>query len=180
MTAIAIAPLAAGDSLRYAALAAALALLVGGICLLGRLARLGFLADLLSRPVLVGYLTGIALIMIAGQLENVTGVPTTGDSFVAELTSFVRGVGEAHPPTLLLSVAVLAFLLAVGALFPRLPGPLLAVLLAAAPVTALARVKQDLLGHLDSSGLRARIGDDRIFPTLPTAVAAFRREQHIG
>lgn len=143
MTAIAIAPLAAGDPHRYAALAAALAVLVGGICLLGRTARLGFLADLLSRPVLVGYLTGIALIMIAGQLGNVTGVPTTGSTFVAELVSFLRGVGQVHAPTLLLSVVVLAFLIVVGALFPRLPGPLIAVLLAAA---ATALLSLDRLG----------------------------------
>jgi sulfate permease, SulP family len=138
MTAIALAPLATGDPNRYAALAAALALLVGAICLLGRAARLGFLADLLSRPVLVGYMAGIALIMISGQLENVTGVPTEGDTFVAELASFVRGVGEAHLPTLLLSAAVLAFLVAVAALFPRLPGPLIAVLLAAVATALLS------------------------------------------
>jgi high affinity sulfate transporter 1 len=138
MTAIALAPLATGDPHRYAALAAALALLVGAICLLGRAARLGFLADLLSRPVLVGYMAGIALIMISGQLENVTGIPTEGDTFVAELASFVRGVGEAHLPTLLLSGAVLAFLVAVAALFPRLPGPLVAVLLAAVATALLS------------------------------------------
>jgi MFS superfamily sulfate permease-like transporter len=125
MTAIAVAPLAAGDASRYAVLAAALALLVGGVCLLGRLARLGFLADLLSRPVLVGYLAGIALIMISGQLENVTGVPTTGDTFVAEVVSFVRAAGQAHLPTLLLSACVLAFLVVASLLLPRAPGPLL-------------------------------------------------------
>jgi MFS superfamily sulfate permease-like transporter len=80
MTAITVAPLAVGDPSRYGALAATLALLVGVICLLGRAARLGFLVDMLSRPVLVGYLAGIALIMIAGQLENVTGVPVEGSS----------------------------------------------------------------------------------------------------
>ena len=131
MTAVALAPLAAGDGGRYAALAGALALLVGAICLLGRLARLGFLADLLSRPVLVGYLAGIALIMISGQLEKITGVPVDGDTFVAELLSFAAGVGRVHLPTLLLAAAVLAFLLVGAKLFPRAPIPLLAVLLAA-------------------------------------------------
>ena len=58
MTATVLVPLAAGDPLRYAALAAALALVVGLLCLLGRLVRLGFVADLLSRPVLVGYMAG--------------------------------------------------------------------------------------------------------------------------
>jgi MFS superfamily sulfate permease-like transporter len=165
MTAIAIAPLATGDPHRYAALAALLALLVGGICLLGRAARLGFLADLLSRPVLVGYMAGIALIMISGQLENVTGVPTTGDTFVAELSSFVRGVGHAHLPTLLLSAAVLAFLVAVAALLPRLPGPLLAVLLAAAAtaVLSLDRFEVEVVGAVPA-GLPV--------PALPVVSAA--------
>ena len=143
MTAVAIAPLAAGDGGRYAALAGALALLVGAICLLGRLARLGFLADLLSRPVLVGYLTGIALIMISGQLEKITGVPVDGDTFVAELLSFAAGVGGVHLPTLLLAAAVLAFLLVGSRLFPRVPIPLLAVLLAAG---ATALLTADALG----------------------------------
>ena len=131
MTAVAIAPLAAGDGGRYAALAGALALLVGAICLLGRLARLGFLADLLSRPVLVGYLTGIALIMMSGQLEKITGVAVDGDTFVVELLSFAAGIGRVHLPTLLLAATVLAFLLVGSKLFPRAPIPLLAVLLAA-------------------------------------------------
>ena len=152
MTAITIAPLAAGDPHHYAALAAMLALLVGGICLLGRTARLGFLADLLSRPVLVGYLAGIALIMISGQLENVTGVPTEGDTFLAELLSFAGGIGQVHVPTLVLSVAVLAFLVVVGALLPRVPGPLLAVLLAAAGTALLSldRLGVEVVGAVPS------------------------------
>jgi sulfate permease, SulP family len=143
MTAVALAPLASGDGGRYAALAGALALLVGAICLLGRLARLGFLADLLSRPVLVGYLTGIALIMISGQLEKITGAPVDGDTFAAELLSFAASIGRVHLPTVLLAVAVLAFLLIGAKLFPRAPIPLLAVLLAAG---ATALLTADALG----------------------------------
>ena len=78
MTAAVVAPLAAGDPARYAALAAALALIVGGLCLLGWLARLGFLADLLSHPVLVGYMAGIAVFMIVSQLTKITGVTGRG------------------------------------------------------------------------------------------------------
>ncbi|MFZ5869616.1 MAG: SulP family inorganic anion transporter, partial [Actinomycetota bacterium] len=78
LTAVAIAPVAAGDPSRYAALAALLGLLVGVLCLLGRLVRLGFLAELLSKPVLTGYMAGVAVMMIVGQLEKVTGVPVGG------------------------------------------------------------------------------------------------------
>ena len=79
MTAVALTPLAAGDPARYAALAAALALARRrcSACSAGS-PRLGFLADLLSKPVLVGYMAGVAVIMIVGQLGKVTGVAGDG------------------------------------------------------------------------------------------------------
>ena len=105
MTAVAVAPLAAGDPARYAALAAALALVVGGLCLVARVARLGFLADLLSKPVLVGYMAGIAVLMIVSQLEKVTGVPVDrGRASWPRSASFVGGLDQVHPPTALLAV----------------------------------------------------------------------------
>jgi sulfate permease, SulP family len=137
MTASVVAPLAAGDSGRYAALAAALAIVVGLIALVAWVARLGFVADLLSHPVLVGYMAGVALIMISGQLDTITGVPVEGRTFAAEVLSFAGGVGEIHVPTVVLSLATLAFLFAVHSRFPRAPGPLLAVLLATAVFTVL-------------------------------------------
>lgn len=130
MTAIAIAPLAAGDANRYAALSAALALVVGGICLLGRVGRLGLVADLLSRPVLIGYLAGTALIMIAGQLGKVSGIPIRADTFPGQVSEFVQQLGAVHLPTLLLAAAVVAVLVLMRWLLPRAPGPLVAVLLA--------------------------------------------------
>jgi high affinity sulfate transporter 1 len=137
MTASTIAPLAVGDPHRYAALAAALALIVGAVCLVARAARLGFLADLLSRPVLVGYLAGVAVIMIVGQLGTVTGVRVEGDSVPAELGSFVRRASAADPATVLLAVAVLAFVLLGTRLLPKAPVLLVAVLLATAAVALL-------------------------------------------
>jgi len=134
MTAAAVGPLAAGDPARYALLAAALAVGVGLLALLAWLVRLGFLADLLSRPVLTGYLAGVAVIMIAGQLGRLTGVPVTGRTFVGQLVSFASGIGQARPADVLVAAFVLAFLFVVRARWPRLPGPLLAVLLAAAAV----------------------------------------------
>jgi high affinity sulfate transporter 1 len=130
MTAVAIAPLAHGDPGRYAALAATLALVVGVICVLGWAARLGVIADLLSRPVLVGYMAGIAVVMIVSQLGKVGRVPVHGDSVIEDLRSFIDHIGQLHGPTLILAAAVLAFLLVTAKLFPRLPVPLLGVLLA--------------------------------------------------
>ena len=126
MTAVAIGPLAAGHPARFAQLAASLALLVGLFSVLARLLRLGFAADLLSRPVLVGYLAGVAVTMIAGQLGRVTGVPVAGRTFTAEVGSFARHLGAADPATLVLAGVVLAFLFLVAWRWPRLPGPLLA------------------------------------------------------
>ena len=135
LAAASIAPLGVHDPARYAALCAGLAVLVGVICLLAWLVRLGFVADLLSRPVLVGYMAGVAVIMIASQLHRTTGVPVHGSRVYRQVTSFLGNLGDVHWPTLLLSLGVLIFLFVAQARFPRLPGPLLAVALAAAAVT---------------------------------------------
>jgi len=134
MTVTALAPLAAGDPGRYAVLAALLALLVGGLCLLGGLVRLGVLANLLSRPVLVGYLAGIAVIMIVSQLDTLTGVPVEGDGMIEEVRSWLVNLDLVHWPTLMLAAAVLAFLLLVSRWAPGIPVPLLGMLLAAGTV----------------------------------------------
>ena len=134
MAAAVVAPLAAGDPGRHAALAAALAVVVGALALLAWVLRLGFVADLLSHPILVGYLAGVAVIMAVGQLEKISGVPVTGDTLPAEVVSFVRGLDKIQTGTLVLGMATLAFLFAVQWRFPRLPGPLLAVGLATAAV----------------------------------------------
>ena len=131
MTATALAPLAAGDPVRYAALAAAAALVVGAICFLAGLVRLGFLADLLSRPVLIGYMAGVAAIMIASQLGKVTGVDVEGEEFIDQMRSFISGAGSVHWPTIALAASVLVVLLVFAGLAPRMPGPLIAILAAA-------------------------------------------------
>jgi sulfate permease, SulP family len=136
MTATAIGPLAAGNSLHYAELATTLALLVGLMSAVAWLLRLGFVADLLSRPVLVGYMAGVAFIMIAGQLGRVTGIPVSGRSFLAQVFSFARGLPSAQPASIAVAATVLAFLVLLRVRWPRAPGPLLAILLATAAVAA--------------------------------------------
>ena len=145
MTASALAPLAVGDPGRYAALAAVLGLLVGIMCFLGGVLRLGFLADLLSRPVLVGYMSGVAIIMIASQLGKVSGVAVKGEEFVALVRSFASELHQVHGPTVALSAAVLAVLVLLAWRLPRAPGPLIAMLAAVAVVSVLS---------LDRSGIR--------------------------
>jgi high affinity sulfate transporter 1 len=134
MTATAVAPLALGDSGRYAALAAALALLVALFCLLAWALRVGFIADLLSWPVLIGYMAGVAVIMIISQLEKLTGIPVDGETLIAEVRSFLTHLADLHWPTLAVGLGVLVFLLLVQHFWPKAPGPLLAVLLATAVV----------------------------------------------
>src|SRR3954447_9536484 len=136
MTAVVVGPQAQGDPVRYAALAAAVAVVVGVICLLARLARVGFVADLLSKPVLIGYLAGVAVLMIVSQLERVTGVPVSGDGVLPELASFVRHLDQVQPATALLAAGVLALLLALDHWAPKAPAPLIGIALAAAVVAA--------------------------------------------
>jgi high affinity sulfate transporter 1 len=175
LTATVVAPLAAGDPARYAALAAALALVVGVMCLLAWTARLGFVADLLSKPVLVGYMAGVGVLMVVGQLGKTTGVRVQGDTVVAELASFVRGLDQVHGPTLLLSLAVLALLLAGAHRFPRAPVPLAVMLLAVLAATVLdlrqrgVRVVGDVAAGLPQIGIPAVSTADLVALLLPAA-----------
>ncbi|GAB2863836.1 SulP family inorganic anion transporter [Actinocorallia aurea] len=138
MTAVVIGPLADGDPARYAALAAGLAFFTGLLAFAARLLRLGFVADLLSHPILVGYLAGVAVVMVCGQLSRVTGVPVEGRGVVEEAVSFAGNISGVHAGTLALSLTCLGFLFAVQRWRPHWPGPLLAVLLAAGAVAAFA------------------------------------------
>ena len=137
LTAAAIAPLAAGDPARYAAMAALLAILVAGFCFAAWALRLGFVADLLSRPVLVGYLTGVALTMIVGQLGTITGVDVEGSSVSERLVDFASSLSSIDPVTTAMSLTVLAALLLIAHFYPRAPGPLIAVLAASGVVAVL-------------------------------------------
>jgi high affinity sulfate transporter 1 len=139
LTAAALAPLAAGDTSHYAALAAALALMVGVICLIGRVLRVGAAADLLSKPVLLGYMAGVAVLMVISQVENLTGVPVAGESLRAQVESFAANIDQLHVPTVVLSLIILAVLLLGSRRFPRAPMPLLAVLLASVAVVVIDR-----------------------------------------
>ncbi|MPY30572.1 sulfate permease [Streptomyces adustus] len=134
MTATVVAPLAAGDPGRYASLAAALAVTVGLLCLAARVVRLGFLADLLSRPVLIGYLAGVALIMMVDQLPKLTGVTTSGVEFFPQLWSFLVHLSDADPATVVFSAVVLVFLFVTARYARAVPGPLVAFVLGTAAV----------------------------------------------
>ncbi len=139
MTAALVGPMvAAGDRSGSIALASLMALLVGLVCLLAALLKLAFLADLLSQPILVGYLAGVALLMIAGQMHTLTGIGPRADSLWEALEALVHG------PSLTLAGLALLLMLVLRRWRPHLPGPLLVVLLATAASGLL---------HLDRQGV---------------------------
>jgi sulfate permease, SulP family len=133
MTAAAVSPLLLADGSNYGGLTATLAILVGAICVIGYVARLGFVANLLSKPILVGYMAGVALIMIAGQLGKISGISIQGNTVFAQVSQFIQHLvpvaNSIHWPTLILAGLVFGFLLTIDRLFPKAPAPLLAVLI---------------------------------------------------
>src|SRR3954463_11959837 len=94
MIAATIIPLAGakGDPARAVALASALALLVGAIITVAGVAKLGFIADLISKPTIIGYMNGLALTILVGQLPKLFGFSTDSDTFIGDVREFVRGV----------------------------------------------------------------------------------------
>lgn len=133
-----IAPLAAGDPLRAAALAATLALLSALLLIAAARFDLGAAADLLSKPVLVGYANGAALILVVSQLGSLAGVPLPRDAFLHKLADFAGALPDAHAPTLALGLALIALLLGLRAWAPRVPAALVAVAAGIAASYALA------------------------------------------
>lgn len=132
MMAAGVSGLAAPGSPRYVALAGLVALIAGVLLLLARLVRLGFLADFLSRTVLIGFLTGVGVQVAAGQLAEMLGLRTTGHSTAARLIDTARGLQHTRPVTALVSVTVIAVVLGVRQVTRRMPGALLAVVAAIA------------------------------------------------
>ena len=113
--------------------AALLAIAVGLLCVLGWVLRLGFVAELLSKPVLVGYMAGIAVLMIVSQLDKILGIETSG-STLGELWYALTHLSEVHVPTFVLAMVTLTALLVFHRYAPRWPGPLIVMLGAAAVV----------------------------------------------
>jgi SulP family sulfate permease len=127
MTAAAVAPLAAGDPLRYAALAAMTALLVGVIALLARLAKLGFITDFLSKPILVGYIFGVTLIVIGSQLGKMFGIKLESDEFFQQVRELISRLDETHLLTFVIGIVCMAALFIMRRINRALPGPLIVV-----------------------------------------------------
>lgn len=122
----AILPLAGGDAARTVMLAAELALLSGAVLLLAAKLNLGAIADLLSRPVLIGYLNGASLILVSTQLGKMFGIQLEGEEFFRILHTLITRLEHAHLTTLLFGLGLILLLLLVGKKFPKIPGALAA------------------------------------------------------
>jgi SulP family sulfate permease len=127
MTAAAVAPLAGNDPARYASLVALTAILVGIVSLLGRVAKLGFITDFLSKPILVGYIFGATLIVIGSQLGKMFGISLESDKFFQQVLEMISRLGEAHLLTVIIGVVCMAGLFLMRRINPALPGPLIVV-----------------------------------------------------
>ncbi len=158
----AILPLALGDPARMAFLAAELGLLAGVVLLLAARLNLGVIADLLSRPVLVGYLNGASLVLISTQLGKMFAIKTQGEEFFPLLSTLIQQLPNAHLPTVGFGVLLVILLVGLGRWLPRVPGALAASAMAilATYVFDLGQYGIALVGEVPS-------GIPRLSPVMP-------------
>jgi len=157
LVAAAVAPLAGGDDRLYLSLSITLAFLAGLFCIGASFLRLGALADFLSKPILVGFLNGVALSIMLGQIGKIFGFPITSGGIVPRLVEFVSKLGLTHWPTLAVGLGTFAVIALSSRLLPRTPAALVAMIVAALAVKVLG---------LEAYGVKA-IGEvPRGLPTL--------------
>ena len=146
MIAATILPLAGanGSPSRAIALASMLALLVGAMMILAGVAKLGFVADLLSKPTQIGYMTGLALTILVGQLPKLCGFSVHSDTLIGDITGFVAGVraNETVTAAVLVGLFGLAVILVLQRWLPKVPAVLVAVVASIG-----AALLFDLAGH---------------------------------
>ena len=179
LTGVTVAPLAMVggevDPARYAALAAALALAMGLLLFLAGALRLGFVADFFGKPVLLGYINGVALIVISTQLGKLLGISVGADDFFAIVREVFSELGDANGPTVLLSAGLLAAAVATRRIVPALP-PSLVVLALGLLIAALVDLEDhgiavvgEVAGGLPSFGLPGVGANDFLDLVLPAA-----------
>ena len=123
-----LAGLAQPGSADYVALAGIMAILAGAFLLLARLIRLGFLADFLSRSVLIGFLTGVGIQVAMGQLPGILGVPGGTGGTLSKFWGTLEQIPDTSLTTLAVSLSILGVILVLKAINPKIPGALIAVI----------------------------------------------------
>jgi len=146
MIAATILPLmaAGGDPKRAVALASLLAIMVAAIMILAAVAKLGFIADLISKPTMIGYMNGLALTILIGQLPKLFGFKVSADGLIGEFTGFIKGLadGKAVAASAAVGIAAIALILVLQRWLPKVPAVLIAVVLAIAATSVFG-----LAGH---------------------------------
>src|SRR5215472_347109 len=139
MIAATILPLIAakGDPKRAVALASMLAIMVAAIMIVAGVAKLGFIADLISKPTMIGYLNGLALTILIGQLPKLFGFKVEAEGLIREFTEFVKGLahGEAVAAAAAVGIAGIVLILVLQRWLPKVPAILIMVVLAIAATT---------------------------------------------
>ena len=130
LVATALAPLAGGDEQLYLSLSISLAFLTGILCIAARFLRLGAVADFLSKPILVGFLNGVALSIFLGQIGNVLGFPIATRGIVPRLVELALKLEQIHPETLAVGLGTFLILWLSPKWLPRIPAALVAMVLA--------------------------------------------------
>jgi high affinity sulfate transporter 1 len=142
MSAAVVAPLAAGDATRYLGLSAGLALVVGVILVAGGLIRVGFISDFLAKSVVTGFVFGLAITIIVGQLPKLFGVPATSGGIGQQLIGLAQDLDETNPWTLAIGLITIGGVLLLRAVAPRIPGALIMLV-----VGIVASAALDLTAH---------------------------------
>ncbi len=134
MIAATVLPLVAagGDPERAVALASVLALMVAAITLVAGVAKLGFIAELISRPTMIGYMNGLAVVILVSQLPKLFGFSVDGDGAIEEATAFIRGVAEGQvvPAAAAVGLGGIVLILVLQRWLPKVPAVLVMVVLA--------------------------------------------------
>jgi sulfate permease, SulP family len=120
--------LAATASSQYVAYAGILALMAAGMLILARIAKLGFIADFLSRTVLIGFLTGVGIQVAIGQISSMLGIPGGGAGPVQKLITDFQQLSQTNLYTLTISISVMVIILGVRRINKKIPGALIAVI----------------------------------------------------
>jgi high affinity sulfate transporter 1 len=163
MIAAAIAPLAAGDAGLYLSLSITLTFFAGLLCIAASFFRLGALADFLSKPILIGFLNGIAISIFLGQVGKLFGFSIESQGIIPRLFEIFAKFPQTHMPTLGVGVGSFAILFISLRLVPRMPAALIALVIAG---TATALLKLDAQGVAILGPVRAGLPPLR-WPTLP-------------
>lgn len=134
LVAVVLVPMAPNDPVRLALLAANLGVMVGVLCLIAGMLRLGFIANFLSKPVIVGFMHGLAVVIIVAQLPKVLGVKTVGETTLDQAIDLVPRIVDANLVSLVIGAATFAVILACRRFVPRVPGAVLALVASALAV----------------------------------------------